>query len=78
MSSKNQYWKGLEELNADTAFLESKKNEFSEGLPMTEALDGEFSFNTNRRDFLKFFGFSVAAVSLAACNKAPVKYAICG
>jgi MoCo/4Fe-4S cofactor protein with predicted Tat translocation signal len=76
MSSKNQYWKGLEELNADTAFLESKKNEFSEGLPMTEALDGEFSFNTNRRDFLKFFGFSVAAVSLAACNKAPVKYAI--
>ena len=76
MPSKNQYWKGLEELNQDVAFLESKKNEFSEGLPMEEAFNGEFAFNSNRRDFLKFFGFSVAAVSLAACNKAPVKYAI--
>ncbi len=76
MSKNQQYWKGLEELNLNSEYLESRKNEFSEGLPLEEAFNGEYTFNTNRRDFLKYFGFSVAAVTLAACNKAPVKYAI--
>jgi MoCo/4Fe-4S cofactor protein with predicted Tat translocation signal len=77
MENKNKYWKGLEELNNDPKFLQSKKNEFAEGIPLEEVLtetDGELT--SNRRDFLKYFGFSVSAVALAACNKAPVKNVI--
>ncbi|MCU0442459.1 MAG: TAT-variant-translocated molybdopterin oxidoreductase [Bacteroidia bacterium] len=77
MENKNKYWKGLEELNNDPKFLERKRNEFAEGIPLEEVLteqDGELT--SNRRDFLKYFGFSVSAVALAACNKAPVKQAI--
>ncbi len=77
MENKNKYWKGLEELNNDPKFLQNKKNEFSEGIPLEEVLteqDGELS--SNRRDFLKYFGFSISAVALAACNKAPVKNVI--
>jgi molybdopterin-containing oxidoreductase family iron-sulfur binding subunit len=76
MSNKNQYWKGLEELEKRPDFVAASKNEFAEGLPLEEALSGVGEFNTNRRDFLKYFGFSISAVALAACNKAPVKYAI--
>lgn len=77
MENKNTYWRGLEELNNDPKFLAQKKNEFGEGIPLEEALtdqDGELT--SNRRDFLKYFGFSVSAVALAACNKAPVKNVI--
>jgi MoCo/4Fe-4S cofactor protein with predicted Tat translocation signal len=77
MENKNKYWKGLEELNNDPKFLQAKKNEFAEGIPLEEVLteqDGELT--SNRRDFLKYFGFSVSAVALAACNKAPVKNVI--
>ena len=77
MENKNKYWKGLEELNQEPDFLRNKKNEFSEGIPLEEMLteqDGELS--SNRRDFLKYFGFGISAVALAACNKTPVKHAI--
>lgn len=77
MENKNTYWKGLEELNNDPKFLRNKRNEFAEGIPLEEVLteqDGELT--SNRRDFLKYFGFGISAVALAACNKAPVKNAI--
>jgi len=77
MENKQTYWRGLEELNQDPEFLRNKKNEFSEGIPLEEVLteqDGELS--ASRRDFLKYFGFSVSAVALAACNKTPIKNAI--
>jgi MoCo/4Fe-4S cofactor protein with predicted Tat translocation signal len=77
MENKNTYWKGLEELNNDPEFLRNKRNEFAEGIPLEEALteqDGELT--SNRRDFLKYFGFGISAVALAACNKAPVKNVI--
>jgi MoCo/4Fe-4S cofactor protein with predicted Tat translocation signal len=77
MENNNKYWRGLEELNNDAEFVRNKKNEFMEGIPLEEALteqDGELT--SNRRDFLKYFGFSISAVALAACNKAPVKHAI--
>nr|MBP7512382.1 TAT-variant-translocated molybdopterin oxidoreductase [Bacteroidia bacterium] len=77
MENKNQYWKGLEELNNDPKFLESKKHEFAEGIPLEEVFTEEDGgMNANRRDFLKYFGFSISAVALAACNKAPIKNAI--
>lgn len=74
-NSENKYWRGIEELEAGPGVLE-KSNEFSDKLPMEEILGDAEELSSNRRDFLKFFGFSVSAVALAACNKAPVKYAM--
>lgn len=74
MANKQLYWKGEEELLRTKEFLASQKNEFSEPLPLDEVLgENDLGLSSNRRDFLKFFGFSVAAVSLAACNSAPVR-----
>ncbi|MCF8447695.1 MAG: TAT-variant-translocated molybdopterin oxidoreductase, partial [Bacteroidia bacterium] len=77
MENKNQYWRGLEELNKDPKFMEAKKHEFAEGIPLEEVFTEEDGgLNANRRDFLKYFGFSISAVALAACNKTPVKNVI--
>lgn len=77
MENKNKYWKGLEELNNDPKFVAGKKNEFAQGIPLEEVLtDSDGELQSNRRDFLKYFGFSISAVALAACNRTPVKNAI--
>ena len=74
MAKKQLYWKGEEELLRTKEFLAAQKNEFNEALPLDEVFsENNLGLSSNRRDFLKFFGFSVAAVSLAACNKAPVR-----
>jgi MoCo/4Fe-4S cofactor protein with predicted Tat translocation signal len=65
------FWKGVEELGNSPEFVKNAQNEFPEFLPVkSSSAEG-----TDRRDFLKLLGFSVAAVSLAACE-APVKKAI--
>jgi len=77
MTENKKYWKGEEDLVRDPEFIHSAKNEFSEGLPLEEVLsEDDFELSSNRRDFLKMFGFSVSAVALAACNRAPVRKAI--
>lgn len=77
MENKNKYWKGLEELNNNPKFVAGKKNEFAQGIPLEEVLtDSDGELQSNRRDFLKYFGFSISAVALAACNRTPVKNAI--
>lgn len=77
MSQNTQYWKGEEELNRDSKYIASLKNEFAEPLPLEEALNADgFDSNPNRRDFLKYFGFSVTAVALAACYRTPVRKAV--
>lgn len=73
-----KYWKGLEELNNSPEFVQNAQNEFAEQVPVDAFLsDTNLTENTgtNRRDFLKFLGFSVTAASLAACE-APVNKAI--
>jgi MoCo/4Fe-4S cofactor protein with predicted Tat translocation signal len=73
-----KYWKGLEELNNSPEFVQNANNEFAEQIPVEDFLgDDNLKINTgtNRRDFLKFLGFSVTAASLAACE-APVNKAI--
>jgi len=46
-------------------------------LPLEEVLSEDgFELNSNRRDFLKYFGFSVTAVTLAACYKTKVRHAV--
>lgn len=77
MSNNIKYWKGEEELVRDPKFLATQKNEFSEALPLDEVLSEDgFELNSNRRDFLKFFGFSVTAVALAACFQTKVRHAV--
>lgn len=72
-----KYWKGLEELNNNPEFVQKANGEFAEQLPVEKFLDDKSLENegTNRRDFLKFVGFSVTAASLAACET-PVNKAI--
>lgn len=73
-----KYWKGLEELNNGPEFIQKAQDEFSEELPVENFLSKGSLFGdngTNRRDFLKFLGFSVTAASLAACET-PVNKAI--
>ena len=74
-----KYWQSLDELNETPEFLDSKKHEFAEDVP-TDVLGRKFpaaKFITDenrsnegfsRRDFLKVMGFSVGAVTLAACE----------
>lgn len=74
--SSNKYWKGVEELEQTQEFVSSNANEFSEGLPLDRVFSNDDSTRANRRDFLKYFGFGLGAVTLAACNKTPIKKAI--
>lgn len=77
MKETTKYWKGLEELNQTPEFKENANKEFPEFLPVEEqrsTKNGDED-DSSRRDFLKLMGFSMAAVSLAACET-PVKKAI--
>lgn len=77
MSNQKQYWKGFEELNNTSEFIKLKENEFPEEIPVEKFLnkDSLNKTDTNRRDFLKFLGFSVTAASLVSCE-APVRKTI--
>ena len=74
---EKKYWKGLEELRNDAEFVKQKNNEFQELLPLDEIIHQKSTdlTATNRRDFLKFMGFGIAAAALASCE-APVQKAI--
>lgn len=77
MDSNKKYWKGLEELQQTPLFLESKKGEFAEPVPVEDVLnEAGLSTRTPRRDFLKALGFGLGAVTLAACNRTPVHKAV--
>lgn len=75
-NTTKRYWRGIEELTNDAEFVKNSTKEFADFDPDTTSdvslTDGA---GTHRRDFLKMLGFSVAAVSLAACE-APVQKAI--
>ncbi len=67
-TTKKTYWKGLEQLKNDPSYIKNADKEFVN-------LGVEEDPGHSRRDFLKMMGFSVAAVSLAACE-APIRKAI--
>ncbi|SFC63181.1 prokaryotic molybdopterin-containing oxidoreductase family, iron-sulfur binding subunit [Flexibacter flexilis DSM 6793] len=70
------YWRGIEELTNEPEFVKNAAQEFPEFLPISENSGNDLeNQGTHRRDFLKLMGFSLAAVSLAACE-APVRKAI--
>jgi MoCo/4Fe-4S cofactor protein with predicted Tat translocation signal len=77
MESNKKYWKGLEEFKSTPDFVETNKNEFAEPLPIEDVLnEAGLSTVTPRRDFLKALGFGLGAVTLAACQPAPVHKSI--
>jgi MoCo/4Fe-4S cofactor protein with predicted Tat translocation signal len=77
MESNKKYWKGLEEYKSTPDFVEINKNEFAEPLPIEDVLnEAGLSTVTPRRDFLKALGFGLGAVTLAACQTAPVHKSI--
>ena len=67
-----KYWKSLEELKDPVAF---KKNELKLEVDTKRALAKKES-GSSRRDFLKTFGFSVAAAAVVASCKKPIDKAI--
>jgi molybdopterin-containing oxidoreductase family iron-sulfur binding subunit len=80
--SERIYWKGIEQLKNDPEFIKNAEKEFPKDLKIKDTFgdnseegeDDDVS-KSSRRDFLKVMGFSIAAVSLTACE-APVKHAI--
>jgi len=79
MASNKKYWKSEAELHPNDSIVEAlRQNEFPEEIPVDDFLgdkEGLSATATNRRDFLKYIGFSTAAASLAACE-GPVRKSI--
>jgi molybdopterin-containing oxidoreductase family iron-sulfur binding subunit len=76
MGKHETYWNGLEQYHADAEFQKMQKDEFREEMPI-EALDEDsFGLKSNRRDFLKVFGFGMTAAALSACVEKPIQKAI--
>ena len=77
MASNKKYWKNEAELNPNDSIVEAlRQNEFVEDIPVDEFLGDKETLsetNTNRRDFLKYVGFSTSAAALAACEGPIVK-----
>lgn len=77
MEVTKKYWKGIEELNQTPEFKQLRDSEFPNQHAVEQFLvDNQLAeSSSDRRDFLKFLGFSVAAATLAACE-APVTKAV--
>ena len=66
-----KYWKSEIELTDSSKVEPLRNNEFVEKLPVDDILSDKNSLensNTNRRDFLKYLGFSTSAAVLASCE----------
>tara|TARA_A200000113_G_scaffold3100_1_gene3343 strand:+ start:2637 stop:5717 length:3081 start_codon:yes stop_codon:yes gene_type:complete len=77
MSSDKVYWKSVAQLDKENELVQKlEQNEFVSKIPVDEFLGDEKTMsksNTNRRDFLKYVGFSTAAASLVACEGPVIK-----
>ena len=72
MGNHKKYWKSELELSSDNPIVNDlKNNEFVNELPADAFQNSENSLedsSTNRRDFLKYLGFTTAAATLASCE----------
>ena len=67
----------MENCNQSQANKKALKDEFREELPFEElANENIFNAKTQRRDFLKYMGFSTAAAVIAASCEMPVRKSI--
>src|SRR5205809_2460256 len=72
---EKKYWQNFGELNDSEASKKASEDEFRENLPF-ELSDKLFKAPTQRRDFLKYLGFSTTAAMIAASCEVPVRKAI--
>lgn len=72
---EKKYWQSFGELNGSEASKKAAENEFREDLPF-ELSDKLFKAPTQRRDFLKYLGFSTTAAMVAASCEMPVRKAV--
>ena len=72
MGNHKKYWKSEIELSSDNEMVNKlRDNEFVNELPINNFLENKETLedtNTNRRDFLKYLGFTTAAATLASCE----------
>ena len=72
MGNHKKYWKSELELSNDNSTVDNlKNNEFVNELPIGAFESNESGIensSSNRRDFLKYLGFSTAAATLASCE----------
>ncbi|NEN21900.1 TAT-variant-translocated molybdopterin oxidoreductase [Cryomorpha ignava] len=71
MAENKKYWVGIEDLHQTEEFQKASQNEFAPGAQSVDEFITETDLSktsTNRRDFLKFLGFSVTAATVAACE----------
>ena len=72
MGNHKKYWKSELELSNDSSIVDNlKNNEFVNELPIGAFESNESGIensSSNRRDFLKYLGFSTAAATLASCE----------
>jgi len=72
MGNHKKYWKSEVELSSDNKMISDlRNNEFVDELPVNTLLGNKNNLensSTNRRDFLKYLGFSTAAATLASCE----------
>ena len=72
------YWGSSEEFTNDETFVKSLHDEFYE-LPILNNMaqeEEESSKGHNRRDFLKYLGFSIGAATIAASCESPIRKAL--
>ncbi len=70
-----KYWQNFGEMNETEASKKVSDNEFREDLPFDFG-DKLFKASTQRRDFLKYLGFSTTAALIAASCEVPVRKSI--
>jgi MoCo/4Fe-4S cofactor protein with predicted Tat translocation signal len=74
MKHKEAIWIGEKDLNRDRDFEKSAQKEFHTDV-VKKVFEGD-GMTSNRRDFLKYLGFSLGAATIAAGCEIPVRRAI--
>jgi molybdopterin-containing oxidoreductase family iron-sulfur binding subunit len=70
-----KYWQNFGQMNNTEASKKASEDEFKEALPF-EVEDNLLKAPTQRRDFLKYLGFSTTAALIAASCEVPVRKSI--
>ncbi|NND33096.1 MAG: TAT-variant-translocated molybdopterin oxidoreductase, partial [Saprospiraceae bacterium] len=80
MKQNEHIWISAEDLTGDEALVKESKQEFFNLPVLNDLADekkvSEHSANTNRRDFLKYLGFSLGTATVAAACETPIRKAI--
>ena len=80
MKQNEDIWISAEDLTGDETLIKESKREFFNLPVLNDLADektvSEHSANTNRRDFLKYLGFSLGAATVAAACETPIRKAI--